>query len=114
MNESSPSPMPAGSDKPHWILRMTPKRYRSRVIRIGLVFGALCSMVWMVAAFFGLFLGPLALAVWRPAAPISQPIIWLRRVSGPNGFPFTYGLSMLVIVGVVYTGQTFRSNSRGT
>jgi hypothetical protein len=61
----------------------------------------------MLAAFAGLFFGPLAFAVLRPDAPISQPVLWLRRVSGPDAFVLTYGLSMIVIIAIIYTGHTF-------
>jgi hypothetical protein len=107
MNESPKDSKPAGSDKPHWILRITPERHRQRVTRIAIIFGAICTMVWMLAAFIGLFLGPLAFTVWRPTAPISQPILWLRRVSGPDAFILTYSLSMLLIIAIVFTGQDF-------
>jgi hypothetical protein len=107
MNESQTSFKPAGSHKPHWLLRITPERHRERVTRIGIIFGALCSMVWMLAAFFGLFFGPLLFAVWRPTAPISQPVLWLRRVSGQDAFYLTYGLSMFAIIAVIYAGQDF-------
>ena len=107
MNESPTSSKPTASHKPHWLLRITPERHRERVTRIAIVFGALCSLVWFLAAFVGLFLGPLAFAVWRPTAPISQPVLWLRRISGPDAFILTYGLSMLLVIAIVYSGQSF-------
>ena len=98
--------MPTEPIKEHWILRITPPRYRDRVTRVGLIFGPICRIVWMFGAFSGLFFGPLTFAISKPTAPISQPILWLRRISGADGFLWTYTLTMFVFIGVVYTGHT--------
>ncbi len=100
--------MTTPSSKEHWILRVTPQSQRKRVVQIGRIFGVVCSMIWFLGAFVGLFLGPLVFAVWRPAAPISQPILWLRRVSGPpDAFLLTYTLMMMAFIGIVFTGYSF-------
>ena len=111
MNESLKSSVPEAQRKPHWILRIIPPRYRQRITRVALIVGSICSVIWMFAAFAGLFFGPLAFAVWRPETFIFQPVLWLRRVSGPDAFILTYGISMLVIIGVIYTGHTFRERA---
>jgi hypothetical protein len=64
-------------------------------------------MIWILGAFVGLFLGPLAVSVWRPAAPISQPVLWLRQVSEPDAFMLIYTLVMVIFIGVVYIGHSF-------
>ena len=93
--------------KIHWILRVTPESHRERVKRIGLIIGALCSMVWMLGAFAGLFLAPILFSVWRPAAPISQPVLWLQRTSGSEWFILTYSVAMVALIGIIRTGCTF-------
>jgi vacuolar-type H+-ATPase subunit I/STV1 len=98
--------MPTRPSKEHWILRITPQCYRERVTRIGLYFGIVCSFIWMMGAFFGLFFGPALFAIWRPEAPISQPILWLRRISGSEAFVLTYTLSMMAFIGIIHTGHT--------
>jgi len=99
--------MPTQQPKEHWILRVTPEPYHNRIIRVGRFFGVLCSMIWILGAVGGLYLGPLAFAVWRPAAPISQPVLWLRRVSEPDAFMLIYTLVMMTFIGVVYIGHSF-------
>jgi len=98
--------MPSAPIKEHWILRITPQPHRQLVIRVGRIFGTICSMVWMLGAFMGIYLGPLAFAVFRPAAPVSQPILWLIRVLDSDTFILTYTLIMLVFIGIVLTGHT--------
>jgi hypothetical protein len=98
--------------KEHWILRLTPERHRHRVIRIGFIFGAACHAVLMLCGCFGLFFAPLSFAVWRPAAPIAQPVIWLRRISGAEAFPLTYTLVMCAIIAIVFTGYAFHESLR--
>jgi hypothetical protein len=71
-------------------------------------------MVWMLAAFAGLFFGPLLFAVWRPTAPISQPILWLQRTSGFDGFILVYTLTMIVLIGIIRTGSTFFEHAVST
>lgn len=93
--------------KPHWILRLTPERHRTRVTRVGTVFGAICSMIWTLAAFVGIFLSPLAYSLWRPEAPIARLVLGLRRASGESAFIPVYSLVMIAIIGVVYSGHTF-------
>ena len=99
--------MTTPSSKEHWILRVSPQSQRKRVVQIGRIFGVVCTMIWFLGAFVGLFLGPLAFSVWRPAAPISQPILWLRRISGSEAFILTYTLVMMAFIGIVFTGYSF-------
>ncbi len=92
---------------PHWILRITPERHRARVTRIGAVFGFVCSMIWTLAAFSGLFLGPLVYALWRPEAPLSRLVRRLYSAPGDDSSILIYSSVMIAIIGLIYSGHTF-------
>lgn len=49
---------------------------------------------------------PLAFAIQWPDAPLSQPILWLIRIAGPDASVPVYSLTMLVLILIVYTGHT--------
>lgn len=108
MSEILQTPSHVPHEKTHWILRVVSERHHPRVMRIGLVFGAICRMIWMLAAFAGLFLGPILFFAWRPSAPISQPILWLRNVSGSNdAFLLSYTIAMITFISVIRAGCSF-------
>ena len=46
------------------------------------------------------------LAIQWPDAPLSQPILWLIRIAGPDASVPVYSLTMLVLILIVYTGHT--------
>ncbi|SKA92989.1 hypothetical protein SAMN02745166_02020 [Prosthecobacter debontii] len=90
-----------------WILRVTPEKHRELIQRIGIIVGFICQIVWMLGAFAGLFLGPLLFAIWRPTAPISQPVFWLLRTSGPEWSLIIYTFVMWICIGLVRVGCSF-------
>jgi hypothetical protein len=100
--------------KEHWILRITPHRCRQRVIRIGFVGGTICTAIIHLAGMIGLYLGPIAFAAWRPRAPISRPVLWLRSISDPDWFMLTYTLAVSIIIGVIFVSASFAEYVRNT
>jgi hypothetical protein len=107
MNHRTPAASSTAPQELHWILRVTPEQQRDRIQRLGTIVGAFCQMLWMLSAFTGLFLGPILFAVWRPTAPISQPVLWLQRISGPEWSIVSYTLAMLMFIGLVRVGCSF-------
>ena len=99
--------MPAEPVREYWIHRIIPLRYRERVTRTGFVLGGVCSMIWTLGAFTGLFLAPFWFSQWRPGSLVAQPVHWLRqRIADTDHFIYAYSFSMLAFIGIIYSGHT--------
>lgn len=64
-------------------------------------------MVWMLGAFAGLFLEPIFYSNFRPDAPVSRMVHWVKRAVGPEDFVLVYTLGMLAMIAIIRTGCTF-------
>lgn len=44
---------------------------------------------------------------FRPDAPVSRLVHWVKRAAGPEDFVLVYTLGMLAIIAIIRTGCTF-------
>jgi len=70
-----------------WLLKVCPEHYKPMVVKIGCLVGAVGWMVFLWGGLLAMLIGPLAMARYRPKAPISAQINWLREQ-----FPGDYSL----------------------
>ena len=92
--------------KEHWIIRLAPDRYRSRITHLGFIFGAACYILIYICGVSSIFLAPLVAAKLTPSAPIAQAVLWLLLAVGVEKFYYAYScimLTVLIILGVGYT-----------
>ena len=70
-----------------------------------MVVGAVGYVSFYMGGLFAILLGPLAYAAWRPNAPISQPVIWLKHLTGKDSFLLTYLLIQGFVAITLFCGS---------
>ena len=90
--------------KTPWLLRSGSERQTKIITLIGSAIGIIGYFAYFFGGLVAIVFGPVAFAMWRPDAPISQPIIWLGRTVGPTPFIVIYFSVMTAVAFILMWG----------